>query len=79
MKRKPSLSVNAKQTDRDTNKFRVSSSAQTAQKLPVFVTFPSTTSLAPARKRSLLGRVYAISMVWVTQDNLISSTTILIA
>lgn len=79
VKRKPSLSVNAnRQVEIQTSSESAAGHRQPRSCLS-FVTFPSTISLAPARERSLLGRVYVISMVWLTQVNLISSTTILIA
>lgn len=79
VKRKPSLSVNAnRQVGIQTSSEPAAGHRQPRSCLS-FVSFPSTTFLAPAGERSLLGRVYVISMVWLTQVNLISSTTILIA
>lgn len=62
VKRKTSLSVNA---NRQVG-IQTSSEPAAGHRQPSclsFVTSPSTTFLAPARERSLLGRVYVISMV----------------
>lgn len=79
MKRKPSPSVNARQTDWEYKQIQLAAVHRLTQKLCVISHLPSTTSLTPGRESSLLGRVYVIPMVWVIQDNLISSIMILIA